>query len=116
MTADEAMCRIEALLAHVWMVRAFLKHSDEAAEDAELQEVHRGLYDYQLALGAAWDARQAHEYLHLAGKKFGRLREASETLARIQPEVSTHTNFQMAVRSLSTAVREIGQVLEAAGR
>lgn len=112
MTRDEAMRRIDTLLAHVWMVRAFLKHSDEAAEDEELQEVHRTLYDYHLAVGAAWREQNADEYLHLARKKFAKLRQASENFARIGPEVSTHTNFQMAAASLGAAVAEIGQILE----
>ena len=94
------------------MVRAFVKHSDEAAEDEELAEIHRVLYDYQLAVGAAWREQNAADYLRLAGKKFAKLRAASETFARIQPEVSTHTNFQMAVASLSAAVSEIGAILD----
>lgn len=114
MKPDEAMRRIDALLAHVWMVRAFLKHSDEAADDEELAEVHRALYDYHLAVGAAWRDSDAAEYLKLAGKKFSKLRAAAETFARIQPEVSAHTNFQMAVASLNSAVAEIGQILEGA--
>ncbi len=112
MTPDEAMRRIDTLLAHVWMVRAFLKHSDEAADDAELSEIHRTLYDYQLAVGAAWREQNAADYLRLAGKKLAKLRAASETFARIQPAVSTHTNFQMAAASLSAAVNEIGAILE----
>ena len=52
MNPDEKMRRIDTLLSHVWMVRAFLKHCDEAEEDDELCEVHRALYDYMLALGA----------------------------------------------------------------
>jgi hypothetical protein len=108
---DDAMRRIETLLSHVWMVRAFLKHSDEAADHEELQAVHRALYDYQLALGAAWREQNAAEYLRLARKKFSKLRGASEQLAQIQPEISTHTNFQMAVTSLQSAVAEIGQML-----
>ena len=51
MTPADRMQAIDAQLAHVWMVRAFLKHSDEAQEDDELAEVHRDLYDYMLALG-----------------------------------------------------------------
>ncbi len=105
------MRRIETLLSHVWMVRAFLKHSDEAADDEQLQEVHRALYDYQLAVGAAWREQNAPEYLHLARKKFSKLRQASQQFARIQPEFSSHTNFQMAVASLNSAVAEIGQIL-----
>jgi hypothetical protein len=114
MNRDQAMREIETQLAHVWMVRAFLKHSEEAALDEELQAVHRALYDYQLAVGAAWREQNAQEYLHLAGKKFTKLRQASEEFARIQPEISTHTNFQMAVASLTAAVAEIGRILESA--
>jgi hypothetical protein len=111
LTPDEAMRRIETLLSHVWMVRAFLKHSDEAVDDEELAGVHRELYDYQLAVGAAWREQNAADYLRLAGKKLAKLRAASESFARIQPEVSTHTNFQMAVASLTAAVGEIGAIL-----
>jgi hypothetical protein len=112
MDRDEAMRRIETQLAHVWMVRAFLKHSDEAAEDDELCEVHRQLYDYQLAVGAAWRQQDAAEYLRQARKKFAKLRRACEDFSRMQPEVSTHTNFQMAAASLAAAVAEIGCILE----
>ena len=106
------MRRIETQLAHVWMVRAFVKHSDEALEDEELADVQRALYDYQLALGAAWREQNAEAYLKAAQKKFAKLRAAAETFARIQPEVSTHTNFQMAVASLSEAVEQIALILE----
>jgi ATP:corrinoid adenosyltransferase len=112
MDSDEAMRRIETQLAHVWMVRAFLKHSDEAAEDDELSGIHRELYDYQLAVGAAWREQNAQEYLRQAAKKFAKLRRASEDFARVGPEVSTHTNFQMAVASLTAAVAEIGKILD----
>jgi hypothetical protein len=112
MTRDEAMRRIDTELAHVWMVRAFVKHSEEAEDDEELAGVHRALYDYQLAVGGAWRDGNAEEYLKLAGKKISKLRAAAETFARIQPEVSTHTNFQMAVASLNAAVAEIGRFLE----
>jgi hypothetical protein len=112
MNPDEAMRRIDTLLAHVWMVRAFVKHSEEAEEDEELADVHRALYDYQLAVGTAWREQNAQAYLKAANKKYARLRAAAETFARIQPEVSTHTNFQMAVASLNEAVGQIGRILE----
>jgi hypothetical protein len=112
MKPDEAMRRIDTLLAHVWMVRAFVKHSEEAEEDEELADVHRALYDYHLAVGAAWREGNAEEYLKAANKKFVKLRAAAETFARIQPEVSAHTNFQMAVASLGEAVEQIGRILE----
>jgi len=112
MKPDEAMRRIDTLLAHVWMVRAFVKHSEEAEEDEELADVQRALYDYHLAVGAAWRDKNAEQYLKAANKKFAKLRAAADTFARIQPEVSTHTNFQMAVASLGEAVEQIGRILE----
>lgn len=112
MTNDEAMRRIETLLSHVWMVRAFLKHSDEAADDEELQEIHRTLYDYHLAIGGAWRDGDSVSYLKLAQKKLSKLRQASADFVRIQPDVSSHTNFQMAAASLAAAVAEIGEVLQ----
>ena len=91
--------------------RTFLKHSEEAEEDDDLPEVHRGLYDYMLALGASWKAGDAETYLAVADKKFHRLRRAALRFTEIQPEVSTHTNFQMARQSLDAAVRQIGALL-----
>lgn len=119
MSSQEQMYRLDALLSHVWMVRTFLKHSEESAEDAELAEVHRELYDYMLALGAPLQARDAAEYFRVAHKKLARLRRAADHFRELQPEVSTHMNFQMAVRSLDAAVAEIGQILsgpDAAGQ
>jgi cob(I)alamin adenosyltransferase len=108
----ELMHAIDTQLAHVWMVRAFVKHSEEAGEDEELAEVHRELYDYMLALGGPLKEGSAEEYLRLARKKFGKLKKAAESFERIQPEVSQHTNFVMAVASLKAAVAEIGRLLE----
>src|SRR5262245_64324298 len=103
MTSDrsaELMRLIDIQLAHVWMVRAFLKHSDEAAEDDEVAEVHRELYDYMLALGGPLKEGNAEEYLKLAQKKYAKLRRATEQFVSIQPEVSKHKNFIMDTASM----------------
>ena len=111
-TADEKMRRIDDLLSHVWVVRAFLKHSEEAEEDEALFEIQRTLYDYMHSLGTAWKENDAEAYLKQAAKKFHRLRGAAEGFSQVQPEVSTHTNFAMARRSLNIAVQEIGNLLD----
>jgi cob(I)alamin adenosyltransferase len=112
MSAAQLMHAVDTQLAHVWMVRAFLKHSEEAAEDEELAAVHRDLYDFMLALGGPLKEGNAEEYLKLARKKLGKLQRATETFAQIQPEISQHTNFQMAVASLGAAVADVGRLLE----
>jgi hypothetical protein len=111
MSPEDRMRRIDTLLSHVWMVRTFLKHSEEAEHDEELCEVHRGLYDCMLALGGPLQAKDATAYLKQARKKLARLRRATELFVEIQPEVSTHTNFQMAAQSLAAAVEEIAALL-----
>ena len=112
MSPRDLMLAVDAQLAHVWMVRAFLKHCDEAQEDDDLAEVYRELYDYMLALGGPLKEEIADDYLKIARKKLGKLRKATEKFAEIQPQVSTHTNFQMAVASLRTAVGEVAKLLE----
>ncbi|MCE9525319.1 MAG: hypothetical protein K8R36_04610 [Planctomycetales bacterium] len=81
----------------------------------ELAEVHRELYDYMLALGGPLKEENAEEYLKLARKKLGKLKKATEKFTEIQPQVSTHTNFQMAVASLRTAVSEVAKLLQERG-
>jgi cob(I)alamin adenosyltransferase len=111
MSPADDMHRIDTLLSHVWMVRTFLKHSDEAQDDTELAEVHRELYDYMLALGSAYQAGDAATYLKTASKKLAKLRRITDQFRELQPDVSTHMNFQMAQRSLTAAVDEIARIL-----
>ena len=114
MNPHERMQRIDALLSHIWVVRTFLKHSEEAEDDKELMEIVRDLYDFSLALGPAWNAQDAAEYLKVAAKKLARLRQATARFIEVQPEISAHTNFVMAGRSLRTAVDDIGALVEQA--
>src|SRR5438094_10356204 len=114
MCPADLMHAIDTQLSHVWMVRAFLKHSEEAAEDEELAEVHRDLYDYMLALGGPLKEGNSEEYFKLAKKKFSKLKKAAELFERIQPEVSQHTNFFMAAASLKAAVSEVERLIQSA--
>jgi hypothetical protein len=108
----ERMQRADQLFSHVWMVRTFLKHSDEAEEDDELREVHRTLYDCMLSLGPALEQNDPAAYFKQANKKRSKLRAATDLFLEIQPEISGHMNFQMAARSLQTAVAEIERLLD----
>jgi hypothetical protein len=106
------MSEIDNWISHVWMVRTFLKHSDEATDDEELAEVHRGLYDFMLALGPSLDTGDAQRYLKISRKKIGKLRAVTADFVELQPEVSGHMNFKMAAKSLSLAVKQIDRLLQ----
>ena len=106
------MGEIDGWISHVWMVRTFLKHSDEATDDEELAEIHRGLYDFMLALGPSLDSQDAERYLKIARKKIGKLRATANAFRELQPEVSGHMNFCMAAKSLTLAVQQISRLLE----
>jgi len=109
--SQDIMVRVDALISHVWMVRTFIKHCEEVEDDSELGDVQRKLYDYMLALGTAWKSQDSGAYIKQAKKKLSKLRQATDDFAEIQPEVSTHMNFQMALRSLQQAVAEIEALL-----
>src|SRR5262249_14283008 len=111
MTPQEAMERINVVLAHAWMVRNFLKHADEVQDDPEMLEVHRMIFDYTRAVEPAYERKDAKEYLHRAKGKLSKLRKQAEFFEREWKRVSSHTNFEMAARSLSGCVREIEKVL-----
>lgn len=112
LTAAQYVEQIDATLSHVWMIRAFLKHCEEAEEDDELRDVQRALYDYMLALGAPLKEGDHARYLKLAKKKLKKLKNANELFLEIQPEISSHTNFQMAAVSLNIAVNQVAQLIE----
>jgi len=102
---------IDAEVAHLWMVRTFLKHADEAEEDEDLRDVVRDLYDFILAVGPINEVDDPAGYLKMAKKKLSKLRKATELYEEIQPEVSGHTNFVMAARSLRLCVDAIAALI-----
>ena len=111
---DDAQGRVRAIdteVAHIWMIRTFLKHADESEDDEDLRAIVRDLYDFILAVGPADEAEDPAVYLKMAKKKLSRLKRATALYEEIQPEVSGHTNFVMAARSLRTSVDRIGAIL-----
>lgn len=108
---EQKAAAIDDQIAHIWMVRRFLKHCDEAEDDEELQEVSRDLYDFMLALGPARSDQDWAEYMKLARKKIKKLVRATELFVEIQPEISGHTNFAMAARSLQLAVGRVAEII-----
>ena len=113
MTAAESVERLQGILAHLWMVRTFLKHAEEIQDDEELLDVPRTLFDYTRAVEPAFQRSDTKEYLHRIRGKLPKLRRAAELLQSEFRRVSAHTNFEMAALSLTTCVRQIEEVLAA---
>src|SRR5262245_61115052 len=113
MTPEQAVERLNTILAHAWMVRTFLKHADEIQEDEAMLDIHRMIFDYVRAVEPASQRGDAMEYLHRARGKLSKLRRVAEFFAQEHRRVSDHTNFQMAAISLTGCVREIEEVLAA---
>ena len=113
MTPAEAVERLNTILAHLWMIRTFLKHADEIQEDEELLDVPRTLYDSIRAVEPAFQRGDTKEYLRRLKGKLAKLRKLAEFFAREYRRASTHTNFEMAAASLSGAVRQMEEVFAA---
>ncbi|MBY0521982.1 MAG: hypothetical protein K2R98_01200 [Gemmataceae bacterium] len=111
MSGEDAMERLAFVLAHLWMVRNFLKHAEEIEDDEEMLDVHRMIFDFIRATEPAAQAKDAKEYLHRIRGKLPKLRKAAEYLAENWRRVSSHTNFEMASLSLTGAVRQIDETL-----
>jgi hypothetical protein len=113
MSPDEAMERLNGIMAHAWMVRQFLKHADEVQEHEEMLEVHRMIFDFIRAVEPAYQRKDAREYLRRLQGKLPKLRRQAEFFAAEYPRVSTHTNFEMAAASLTGCVRQIEEIVAA---
>ncbi len=116
MSPEEAMERINVVMAHAWMVRNFLKHADEVQDDEPMLEVHRMIFDFIRAAEPSYQRKDAKEYLHRVRGKLPKLKKQAEYLAAEWRRVSTHTNFEMAALSLTGCVRQIEEVLAAVSR
>ena len=113
MRPEEAIGRLDVVLAHAWMVRTFLKHAEEIQEDEEMLDVPRTLFDYCRAVEPARQRKDAKEYLHRIRGKLSKLRRVAEFFSANYQRASDHTNFQMAAASLSGCVTQIEEVLAA---
>ncbi len=111
MTQEQAVEQLKVVLAHLWMVRTFLKHAEEIQEDEEMLDVPRTLFDFIRATEPAAQRGDAKEYLHRVKGKLSKLRRAVEYFAADYKRVSTHTNFEMAALSLTGCVTRIEEVL-----
>lgn len=111
MTPELAADRLNDVLAHLWMIRTFLKHADEIQEDEELLDVPRTLFDSIRAAEPARERGDTAEYLHRLKGKLPKIRRVAELFQREHKRVSDHTNFQMCAASLTACVRRMEEIL-----
>src|SRR5262249_10573478 len=104
MTPEQAIEQLDRLLAHLWMVRTFLKHAEEIQDDTELLEVPRTLFDSIRAVEPARERGDHAEFLNRLSGKLPKIRRVAEMFQREHKRASDHTNFHMAAQSLMGCV------------
>src|SRR5262249_7961643 len=104
MNHEEAVKKLDVVLAHAWSGRAFLKHADEIQENEEFLDVHRAIFDYIRATEPARLRGDYVECIHRARGKFSKLKKASAFFSENYKQITDHTNWQMAAVSLSGCV------------
>jgi hypothetical protein len=110
MTPDEAVQRLNTVLAHAWMIRTFLKHADEIQESEEMLEVPRTLYDSIRAVEPAFERGDTADYLRRLKGKLPKIRRVADSFNAHFREFSPHTNFEMAALSLLGVVRQMEEI------
>jgi hypothetical protein len=110
LTPAAAAERCHVIFAHAWMVRTFVKHSDEVENFPELMQVVRTVFDTCRALEPKLS--EPVEYLATLRKKISKLREAATKFRADAPVASDHENFRQAVISLDGCVTELESILK----
>ena len=109
-TQIEIVNRCQLVMSHAWMVRTFIKHSDEVEDFPELMNVVRAVFDTSCALETRLD--DPAQYLRMLQKKITKFRAAVEQFHIDAPLASTHTNFKQARISLQTCIDDLQSLLE----
>jgi hypothetical protein len=113
MSPEEAVTRLNTVLAHAWMIRTFLKHADEIQESEEMLDVPRTLYDSIRAVEPAFQRGDTSDYLRRLKGKLVKIRRAAEYFNIHFKDFSPHTNFEMAAASLLGVVKQMEEIFAA---
>ena len=113
MTPADAVTRLNAALAHAWMVRTFLKHADEIQDSDDMLDVPRTLYDSIRAVEPAFQRGDLADFLRRLKGKLPKLRRAVDYFESHFKAFSPHTNFEMAAASLRGVLRQMDEVFAA---
>lgn len=111
--STDAVARLEVALAHAWMVRTFVKHSEVAEDFPELMQVVRTVFDTVRAVESRRGDPEG--MLAMLRKKFGKLKAAADRFRIDAPRASDHENFRQAVKSLDGCIAELESLLQSAG-
>jgi hypothetical protein len=106
---SELVDRSQKVFAHAWMVRTFIKHSDEAEDFPEIMGIARVVFDAAIAMESRVNDPPA--YFKMLEKKIGKLRQAAAQFRADAPNASVHTNFQQAAISIDACVEEWDRLL-----
>ncbi|MSR30514.1 MAG: hypothetical protein EXR99_03310 [Gemmataceae bacterium] len=112
MNTQETVENIQGILAHLWMIRTFLKHADEIQNNEEMLEVPRTLFDFIRASEPAYLRQDWPDFFHRLRGKLPRLKKTNAYYQANYKTSSDHTNFQMAALSLNQAVVSLTALLE----
>jgi hypothetical protein len=110
MAPEEAVNRLNTILAHAWMIRTFLKHADEIQESEDMLDVPRTLYDSIRAVEPAFQRHDTADFLRRLKGKLPKIRRAAEYFQAHYKEFSPHTNFEMASLSLLGVVQHLEEI------
>jgi hypothetical protein len=113
MSPEEAVSRLNTILAHAWMIRTFLKHADEIQESEEMLDVPRTLYDSIRAVEPAFQRNDTTDFLRRLKGKLPKIRRAAEYFNAHYKEFSPHTNFEMAAMSLLGIAQHLEEIFAA---
>lgn len=109
-TLPDVVHRCQQVMANAWMVRTFIKHSEEVEDFPELMGIVRSVFDTSRALETRVDDPPG--YLHMLKKKIGKLRTAARQFEQDAAEASTHTNFQQAVIGIHFCNQQLEELLD----
>lgn len=104
--------RSQKIMAHAWMIRTFVKHSDEVEDFPELNEMARTIFDVFRAVET--QVNDPANYFKVVRKKVGKLRAAAEQFGKDAWHASTHTNFQQAAIAAKFLAEQLAEILSEA--
>ena len=100
---------VQTLMAHLWMVRTFLKHCDEFEQAPEYLHIPRTIFDVIRAIETRTSKSDSVALVAMVRKKVPRLRKVADEFSS---QIDSHTNFKMAADSLSACADALQMIAD----